>query len=67
MHQLINKKNDSKVKSLCLKTIVLTILKYSVRFSCSVTSDSLRPHGLQPASFPVHHQLPELAQTHVIV
>ena len=28
-------------------------------------SDSLRPHELQHASFPVHHQLPELAQTHV--
>ena len=28
-------------------------------------SDSSRPHGLQHAGFPVHHQLPELAQTHV--
>ena len=29
-------------------------------------SDSLRSwHELQHASFPVHHQLPELAQTHV--
>ena len=28
-------------------------------------SDSLRPHGLQQARLPVHHQLPELAQTHV--
>ena len=28
--------------------------------SCSVESDSLRPHGL-----PVHHQLPEFTQTHV--
>ena len=27
-------------------------------------SDSLRPHGLQHTR-PVHHQLPELAQTHV--
>ena len=27
-------------------------------------SDSSRPHGLQPG-FPVHHQLSELAQTHV--
>ena len=26
---------------------------------------TLRPHGLQHARFPVHHQLPELAQTHV--
>ena len=28
-------------------------------------SDSLRPHELQHTTLPVHHQLPELAQTHV--
>ena len=28
-------------------------------------SDSLRPHELQHAGFPVHHQLPEIVQTHV--
>ena len=28
-------------------------------------SDSSWPHGLQHKGFPVHHQLPELAQTHV--
>ena len=28
-------------------------------------SNSLRPHGLQHTGFPIHHQLPELAQTHV--
>ena len=28
-------------------------------------SDSLQPHGLQQPGFPVYHQLPELAQTHV--
>ena len=33
------------------------------QFSRSVVSNSLRPHGLP--GFPVHHQLPELAQTHV--
>ena len=38
---------------------------HSVQFSCSVLSDSLGPHGLQHASFPVLHQLPELIQTHV--
>ena len=36
----------------------------SVQFS-PVLSDSLRPHGLQHAGLPVHHQVPELAQTHV--
>ena len=28
-------------------------------------SDSLRPHGLQHTGFCVHHQLQDLAQTHV--
>ena len=37
----------------------------SVQSSCSVMSDYLRPHGLQHASFPVRHQLPELIQTYV--
>ena len=36
----------------------------SVQFSCSVVSDSLWPHESQHASLPVHHQLPEFAQTH---
>ena len=35
------------------------------QFSHSVVSDSLQSHGLQHARFPVHHQLPELARTHV--
>ena len=37
----------------------------SVQFSRSVMSNSLQPHKLQHASFPVLHHLPELAQTHV--
>ena len=37
----------------------------SVQFSHSVMSDSLWPHGGRTPGFPVHHQLPELAQTHV--
>ena len=37
----------------------------SVQFSRSVVSDSLRPHRLQHARLPVHHQLPEFTQTHV--
>ena len=35
------------------------------QFSHSVVSDSLQSHGLQHARFPVYHQLPELARTHV--
>ena len=38
---------------------------YSVQFSCSVVSDSLQPHGCSTSGFPVDHQLPELALTHV--
>ena len=39
---------------------------YSLRsdqISCSVVSDSLRPHESRQAS--VHHQLPEFTQTHI--
>ena len=36
-----------------------------VQFSCSVVSDSLRPHELSTPGLPVHHQLLELVQTHV--
>ena len=35
------------------------------QFSHSVVSDSLGSHGLQHTRLPVHHQLPELVQTHV--
>ena len=37
----------------------------SVQFSRSVISNTLQPHGLQHARAPFHHQLLELAQTHV--
>ena len=37
----------------------------SVQFSSSVISDSLRLMGCSTSGFPVYHQLPELAQTHV--
>ena len=42
------------------------LFKYRpVQFSCSVVSDSLQPHRLQHAGFPVLYHLSELAQTHV--
>ena len=37
----------------------------AVLFSCSVVSDSLRPHGLQHARLPCSSLSPALAQTHV--
>ena len=38
---------------------------WSVQFSCSVVSDFCDPVDRSMSSFPVHHQLLELAQTHV--
>ena len=35
------------------------------QFSCSVVSDFCNPMDCSTAGFPVHHQLPELTQTHV--
>ena len=43
----------------------LNAFSHSVQFSCSVMSDSLRPMTCSTPGFPVHHQLPELAQPHV--
>ena len=46
-----------------LKYIYSKMANYSfssVQFSHSVTSDSLRPHELQHARLPVHHQLRSL-------
>ena len=37
----------------------------SVQFSHSIVSDSLQPIDCSTPGFPVHHQLPELVQTHV--
>ena len=38
---------------------------FSVQLSCSVVSDSLNPMDCSMPGFPVHHQLQELAQTHI--
>ena len=35
------------------------------KVSCSVVSDSLRPHESQYAGHHVHHKLPEFTETHV--
>ena len=43
----------------------LTSLQSSVQFSCSVVSDSLRPHRLQHGSLPCPSPNQELTQTHV--
>ena len=43
----------------------LAIQFSSVQFSCSVMSDSLRPHDCSTPGLGVHHQLPEFTQTHV--
>ena len=41
------------------------MLIHSVQFSCSVVSNSWRPHESSMPGLLVHHQLPEFTQTHV--
>ena len=48
-----------------LNFYVTKLVRLSVQFSRSIVSDPLRPHELQHASLPVHHQLPEFIQIHV--
>ena len=50
-----------KLVCVCVHAITFS----SVQFSCSVVSDSLRPHEPSTPGLPVHHQLPEFTQTHV--
>ena len=45
--------------------MMLNIAKYSVQFSRSVMSDSLRPHELQHVRPPCPLPTPEVTQTHV--
>ena len=52
-------KNKNLLRRNCAKHFI------SVQFSCSVMSDSLQPMDCSMPDFPVHHQLPEPAQTHV--
>ena len=62
----ILRKNVMCRKNVCV-CVCSDIYNRSVSQSvqCSVMSDSLRPHGLQHAGLPVHHQLPEFTQNHV--
>ena len=46
-------------------TLAQHLAEYSVQFSCSVVSDSLRPHDCSTSGFLVLHHLPEFTQTHV--
>ena len=72
MHQIGKDKNFVSVKisskCLCPTHPVLTKRKgggSSVQFSSLVMSSSLQPHGWSTPGLPVHHQLPQLAHTHV--
>ena len=55
---------NENIVSIYGKTLLhVAIYCKQFQFSCSVMSNSLRPHGLPGVH--VHHQLPELSQTHV--
>ena len=47
------------LKIIALKSRLTNISITSVQFSCSVMSDSLRPHESQQPDLPVYPQLPE--------
>ena len=47
-------------------TVQLVVTKVSVQFSLSVMSTLCDPMDCSKPGFPVHYQLPEIAQTHVI-
>ena len=53
---------DSKLGKKCVKAVYYhpTYLSYSFQFSCSVLSDSLRPHGLQHARPPCPSPTPRI-------
>ena len=59
------KTSSLSYSSLLVRDYIRVATVLSVQFSRSVLSDSLRPHGPQHTGLPVHHQLPELTQTHV--
>ena len=61
-------KRQNKIRSLCVRTIILVIFDYRIQFS-SVAQSCLTlcdPMDCRMPGFPVHHQLWDLAQTHVL-
>ena len=60
-HQTKSRLQNMKVKTLDLEFYI------QIQFSSVIQSyPTLQPHGLQQLGFPVYHQLPELAETHVL-
>ena len=57
--------HSQKLFHLQVHCFQLETVNISIQFSHSVVSDFLQPLGLSMSGFPVHHQLPELTQTHV--
>ena len=58
-------RRDWATKTLLLLLRITISKRTSVQLSWTVTSNSLWPMDCSMVGFPVHHQLPELAQTHV--
>ena len=58
-------KMKEELKGVKKKTYILKVVISSVQFSHSVLSNSCDPMDCSMTGFPVHHQLPEFAQSHV--
>ena len=58
-------KKKKKIQKDTLEKMSRVWLDSSLQFSW-VVSDSLQPHGLSMPGLPVHHQLTEFTQTHVL-
>ena len=61
----VHKEKQGYVLKQTEPVLIANIMLKLLMFNQLVISDSLQPHGLQLARFPVLHYIPELAQTHV--
>ena len=55
----------TRLKQFSSNSSSFPLCPFSVQFSRSVVSNSLRPMNHSTPGLPVHHQLPEFTQTHV--
>ena len=66
LKSVIKSRHTTLPTKICLdKAMLLPIVMYGYEFSCSVVSNSLRPHGLQHARLPCPLLTPRAVQTNI--